>query len=94
MGQPASEKMIPLTSRPTEPLAAMIAGALRDAGIRAVLTGQYTAGFRAEAPGWVTIHVLERDRTAAEQVLGQLDPGGDACIDWDLVDVGRPVDGV
>ena len=89
-----NERMVRLTSRPTEPLAAMIADALRDAGIRAVLTGQYTAGFKAEAPGWVAVNVFESDREAAEKVMAELQPGDAADVDWSQVDVGRPVDGV
>ncbi len=92
MTERADEKMVRLTSRPTEPLAAMIADALRDAGIRSVLTGQYTAGFKAEAPGWVAVNVFECDRAAAEKVLDELKPGEDAAVDWSQIDVGKPTD--
>lgn len=92
MTERANERMIRLTSRPTEPLAAMVVDVLRDAGIRSVLTGQFTAGFRAEAPGWVSINVFECDREAAEKVLTQIQPGEDASVDWSKVDVGFPID--
>lgn len=87
-----SERMIRITSRPTEPEAAIVVGALEDAGIRAVMSGQYSAGFKAEAPGWVAISIFEKDRQAAEEVLANIGSEEREPIDWSQVDVGRPED--
>lgn len=84
--------MVRLTSRPTEPEAALIAGALEEAGIRAVVTGQFTSGFKAEAPGWVAVNIFETDREAAENILADWEAREDTPIDWSQVDVGRPED--
>lgn len=52
-------------------------------------TGGYTAGFRAEAPGYVNVLVRQQDLVAAQRVLAELQQhGGD--VDWSQVDVGDP----
>lgn len=78
-----------LTRVTTEAEAAAIVTALQAQGIRATATGGYTAGFRAEAPGYVTVLVRQQDLAAAQQVLAELrQHGGD--VDWSQVDVGDP----
>lgn len=78
-----------LTSVPTEMEAGIIVGALDDRGIKSTMTGVYTSGFRAEAPGWVQILVAESDLPAAPEVLEEVHRGNEE-IDWSQVDVGEP----
>ena len=80
-----------LTSTPTEMEASIIIAALEENAIRATMSGEYTAGFRAEAPGWVRILVAEDDLAAAEAVLDDVRQDRDD-IDWSQVDVGQPED--
>jgi hypothetical protein len=80
-----------LTSTPTEMEAGIIVGALEERGIRATMTGTYTAGFRAEAPGWVQVLVSEADLAAAKEILEEVHRG-DESVDWSQVDVGEPED--
>ena len=56
---------------PTEFEAAAIVAALEVAGIKAMAVGGHTAGFRAEAPGDVTVVVQENEAEQAETVLAQ-----------------------
>ena len=67
--------------------AAAIISALADHGIEASATGGYTAGFRAEAPGDVTVVVRREHAAAAKKILQGL--RGDQKIDWSEVDVGK-----
>jgi len=83
-----SERLVVLDSTPTEMEAGVIVAALEQEGIQATMTGTHTAGFRAEAPGWVKILVAEDDLLQAqsalrEVVLDNLD------VDWSQVDVGE-----
>lgn len=80
-----------LTSAPNEMEAGIIVGAMEDAGIKATMSGVYTAGFRAEAPGWVQILVTERDLSRAKAILEDVRSHHDD-IDWSQVDVGEPED--
>ena len=82
------QRLARLTSVPTEMEAAIIVAALEEAGIRATLTGAYTAGFRAEAPGWVQILVGEEDLAAAQRIAANFTEAP-ANIDWSQVDVGE-----
>jgi hypothetical protein len=68
--------------------AAMIVNALTDAGIRAMATGEFTASFRAEAPGYVEVVVAKQDLGRALSVLRSLQAEA-AEIDWSHVDVGE-----
>jgi hypothetical protein len=65
-------KLLTVAERPTEVGAAIVVAALKDAGIRAVATGGFTAGFRAEAPGWVRVQTLERDAIRAREVISEM----------------------
>ena len=80
-----------LTSVPNEMEAGIIVGGLEERGIKATMSGVYTSGFRAEAPGWVQILVAEQDLAAAQAVLDEVRTGGEP-IDWSQVDVGIPDD--
>jgi Putative prokaryotic signal transducing protein len=80
-----------LTSTPTEMEASIIVAALAQEEIRATMTGQYTAGFRAEAPGWVQILVADGDLARAKEVLDDV-KRTNTEIDWSQVDVGQPED--
>lgn len=84
----ASEPLstVVLVSTPNEVEAALIVDTLVAHGIRATMTGVYTAGFRAEAPGEVKILVNAADARQAWEVLTEIQ-GASSEIDWDQVDV-------
>ncbi len=84
-------QLVTLASVPKEADAAPIVAALKSAGISATMTGGFTAGFIAEAPGEIAIKVFSVDEKAARKVMEKFDLENDA-IDWDQVDVGDPVD--
>jgi hypothetical protein len=86
-----SQHVALLTSAPTEMEAGIIVGALEDRGIKSTMTGTYTSGFRAEAPGWVQVLVSETDLPAAQAILDEV-RRGDVDVDWSQVDVGTPED--
>ncbi len=80
-----------LTSVRTETEAGIIVGGLEDRGIPAVMSGVYTANFRAEAPGWVEVLVAEEHLAEAKAMLA-LVRNERGNIDWSQVDVGEPED--
>jgi pheromone shutdown protein TraB len=86
-----SNEPVLLTSALNEAEAGIIVGALAEEGIKAAMSGVYTAGFRAEAPGWVKVLVAERDLARAKQILAGARRDQDN-IDWSRVDVGPPED--
>ena len=49
--------------------AAVIVNALAEVGIRAIATGGFTSGFKAEAPGVVAVQVLRSDLAKAHELL-------------------------
>ena len=63
-----------VAQRPTEQQAAILVAVLEDENIRAVATGGFTAGFVAEAPGWVSVQTFEADAARAKQILAELKP--------------------
>lgn len=67
----------------------MIVAALAEHEMLATMTGQFTAGFRAEAPGWVRILVAEQDLPRAQALLEEI-KAEQGEIDWSQVDVGEP----
>lgn len=83
------EHIAQLTTVPTDMEASVITAALEEAGIKCTATGGYTAGFKAEAPGWVAINVAEADLPVAKNTLAKL-MQENAEIDWSKVDVGEP----
>ena len=66
------ENLVTVAERSSEPEAAILVSVLQDEGIRAVATGGFTAGFRAEAPGWVAVKTFERDAARARQIITEL----------------------
>ena len=86
-----SERVVLLESTPTEIKAGVIVAALEQGGIQATMTGTYTAGFRAEAPGWVKILVAEDDLPQAQTIMRDV-VRENMDVDWAQVDVGKPED--
>ena len=84
-------KLETVAERTTESAALILVAVLKDAGIRAVATGGFTAGFKAEAPGVVKIQTFESDAVLARQVISEIrelsadedndDPGNDSQTD-------------
>lgn len=68
-----NESLVVITRRYTEAEASLVVSVLEEAGIKSIATGGFTAGFRAEAPGVVTVQVFESDREAAAKVIAELD---------------------
>ena len=65
--------------------------ALRERGVEASSIGGFTAGFIAEAPGYVKVVVRKLDLAAAQAALKDIRLHHDE-IDWSKVDVGEPED--
>jgi len=65
-------KLVEVAKRPTESEALILVAVLADEQIKAVATGGFTAGFVAEAPGWVSVKTLERDAVRAREIIGEL----------------------
>jgi hypothetical protein len=80
-----------LVSVPSDVEAAAIVTALATRGIQASTTGDYTAGFRAEAPGQISVVVRCADLDQAKRELAEIRTD-QADIDWSQVDVGEPDD--
>jgi len=68
-----SDDPVVVTTAASEPLAAILIAQLQGEGIEAHMAGEYTAGFRAEAPGVVQILVHASDADRARQVLEEND---------------------
>ena len=66
------EKLVTVAKRATETEASILVSILADENIRAVATGGFTAGFRAEAPGWVSVHTFESDAERARQIIAEI----------------------
>ena len=80
-----------LTSAATVMESAAIVAALKAEGIETVTTGEFTAGFLAEAPGNVQIVVKSCDLARAQELLQRFKED-DSPIDWSQIDVGEPED--
>ncbi len=91
MNKKDPEKLTILIRVPSEIEAAPIVAALESQGISSTVTGGFTAGFIAEAPGDVQIKILEKDRKIAQKVLRQFQADNQK-INWDQVDVGKADD--
>jgi len=61
-----------VAERADEMSASIVVSVLKDAGIRAMSTGEFTSGFRAEAPGMVQIKVFEKDVEQARKVISEI----------------------
>ncbi len=70
-------RVVVLTTVPTEAEAATIVAALDGGGIQARITGELTSGFRAEAPGDVRVLVREADLEQARELLHGLESGSE-----------------
>ncbi len=80
-----------LTSVPTETEASIIKAAIEAEGLHCAAVGGFTAGFIAEAPGWVKIMVAKRDLDQAKKILQALEEEGlNEEVDWSEVDFGEP----
>ena len=82
------DKLVALVKVPNEVDGSMVVAALEESGVKATLTGVFTAGFRAEAPGDVSVMVSEKDLAVAQKILKSIDL--EAPVDWSAVDVGEP----
>ena len=65
-------KLVTVAERDLESTALILVSVLKDAGIRAIATGGFTAGFRAEAPGVVKVQTFEVDAERARQVISEI----------------------
>jgi len=65
-------KLETVAERTMESSALILVSVLKDAGIRAIATGGFTAGFRAEAPGMVKVQTFEADAERARQVIAEI----------------------
>jgi len=64
--------LVTLTKVPTDLEGSMIIAALQDHGVEAQMSGEFTVGFRAEAPGWAAILVHKQNLERARQVLADV----------------------
>jgi hypothetical protein len=87
-----AEKLVIIARFPYEAEAAPLMEALAAANITATMTGGFTAGFIAEAPGDIQIKILDHDLPRAKKVVAAFELGKHD-VDWDSVDVGEPEDG-
>lgn len=78
-----------LTRFSSEIEAASVLSALAESGIRGTITGSFTAGFRTESPGDVTVIVRHCDLPRALEVIAETE-AANKNIDWFAVDVGEP----
>lgn len=65
-------RLVTVAERDLESAALILVTVLKDAGIRAIATGGFTAGFRAEAPGVVKVQTFEVDAERARQVISEI----------------------
>ena len=68
------EDLVTVATCATEVEASILVNVLRDAGIKAVAVGGFTAGFRAEAPGWVQVKTLAEDAERSKVVISEIRP--------------------
>ena len=87
--QSATDQLVILARFPQEVSAAPLLAELKANGIQASLTGGFTAGFIAEAPGDVQVRVLQSELPAAKKILATVQQQ-DFPIDWSKIDVGTP----
>lgn len=73
-------KLVTVAERTMESSALILVAVLKDAGIRAIATGGFTAGFRAEAPGDVKVQTFEADAERARQVITEIKELPDGMI--------------
>lgn len=66
------DELVTVAERPSEIGATVLVNVLADEGIRAVAVGGFTAGFRAEAPGWVQVKTFARDAERARKIIAEV----------------------
>ncbi len=66
------QALVTVAQRADEASAAVLVSILDESGIRAIATGGFTSGFRAEAPGMISIKTLESDAERAIAILSEL----------------------
>lgn len=71
-------KLVTVAERSTEVAASILVSVLADEGIKAVATGGFTSGFRAEAPGYVKVQTFESDAERAREIISELKPADEA----------------
>jgi ABC-type taurine transport system ATPase subunit len=86
-----NKQLVVLTEVVSEVEATTIVAALKEAGIEATMTGNFTAGFLAEAPGYIQVNVFAADAERAKTIW-EIFEKENVSIDWDKVDVGDPTD--
>jgi hypothetical protein len=64
-----TENLVILSELSTDLEAAMVIAALEREGIEAFMKGEFTAGFRAEAPSWPKVEVRKSDYERARAIL-------------------------
>ncbi len=84
-----SENQVTLLSVDSEFEANSIAHELAANSIKALVTGGYTAGFRAEAPGRVNVVVRQADLERAQLAILDWEKNR-GQTDWSGVDIGEP----
>jgi hypothetical protein len=70
----STETLVTLSELSTDMEASMIIAALEREGIEAFMKGEFTAGFRAEAPSWPKVEVRESDYERARAILDSMQP--------------------
>ncbi len=65
--------LVTVAKRQCEASASVLVSVLQDEGIRAIATGGYTAGFRAEAPGVVRVLTFESDAERAREIVSEIE---------------------
>ena len=73
MNELNDESLVTVAERSTEVAAKLLVSLLVEQGIRAVAVGGFTAGFRAEAPGWVQVKTMEADADRARQLIAEVE---------------------
>ncbi len=80
-----------LTRVSSDIVAAAIVTGLASRDVKTSTAGGDTAGFRAEAPGDVSVIVRHKGQNHAKQVLAEIEQD-QSDVDWSQVDVGEPDD--
>jgi hypothetical protein len=78
-----------LLSAANEIEAGDIVTALAAYDVQAFTVGDFTSGFKAEAPGSVQVLVRRCDLDRAEQALAEIREN-EGEVDWSSIDVGEP----
>ncbi|QDS97769.1 putative signal transducing protein [Adhaeretor mobilis] len=79
-----NQQLVALCEANDEFEARMIVAMLADHGIEATTTGEFTAGFRAEAPGEVRVHIYAADLPVAQDLLNKARSQSDSAEDTEL----------